>query len=176
MERKELKHNQIMRNLCVMPRKIVALHGDCNIPEYILHDLCHESCLNLSKAAYFIDNPDFDCFKGVAGFEQQACCCPPSEELWNNNNSLVHLMNDHDFNKRVQSIKHQSPHRMKKTDEETIDWIAHELNFGKPEYFSWQTKFDNHGLLVYERADENQDLVNEHMKNCVYFLSLCPVH
>ena len=61
------KHIDILDKLCHLPRKILSLHGHDNITELILHELCNEQCFNLEKAAYFIDNPDFDCFKGVAG-------------------------------------------------------------------------------------------------------------
>ena len=36
--------------------------------EFVLHDICNPNCFNLQKAAFLVDNPDFDCLKGVAGF------------------------------------------------------------------------------------------------------------
>ena len=39
-----------------------------NMIEFVLHCLCSEDCFNMPKAAYFVDNIDFNCLKGIAGY------------------------------------------------------------------------------------------------------------
>ena len=60
------RHN-VLHHLTHLPRKIVSLNGAENLTEFVLHDLCQSRCFNLPKAAYFVNNPDFNCIKGVAG-------------------------------------------------------------------------------------------------------------
>src|SRR5947207_14497437 len=61
------RHAHVIDNLRRLPRKMLSLHGLDNVTEFVLHELCDKHCFNLQKAAYFIDNPDFDCLKGVVG-------------------------------------------------------------------------------------------------------------
>ena len=62
------RHYTILNTLSKLPRKMLSLKGQENVTEFVLHELCHKNCFNLDKAAYFVDNPDFDCLKGMAGF------------------------------------------------------------------------------------------------------------
>ena len=72
--------NRILIHLSTLPQKILSLHGRADLAEFVLRDLCHERCFNLKKAAFFIDNPDFNHLKGIAGFchEENPNCikCP----------------------------------------------------------------------------------------------------
>ena len=65
---KQLSMTQEER-LADLPKRMVPLYdleAIGNIPEFVLHDLCHEDCFNLKKAAFLVDNPDFDSLQGVA--------------------------------------------------------------------------------------------------------------
>ena len=64
--------HDLLQKLSHLPKKIVALEGLEHTPSFVLHELCNESAFNLSKAAFFIDNPDFNHFKGIAGFDAAA--------------------------------------------------------------------------------------------------------
>ena len=69
METKTLeRQNRMLHHLAQLPRLMIDVHGRDNISEFILHELCSEPCFNLRKAAYLVDNPDFNCLRGVAGF------------------------------------------------------------------------------------------------------------
>jgi len=69
MSQEELlkRQHDLFKNLSSLPRMILVCNGCENIFELLLHDLCHPTCFNLKKVAYFVDNPDFDCLQGVAG-------------------------------------------------------------------------------------------------------------
>ena len=61
------RNAQIAYSLRRLPRKMLQLHGLDNITDFVLHELCSKDCFNIPKAAYFVENPAFNCFKGVVG-------------------------------------------------------------------------------------------------------------
>lgn len=65
------RHKQVLVCLSCLPHKMLSVHGLSNATEFVLHELCQSSCFNLKKAAYFVDNPDFDRLQGVAGFNKE---------------------------------------------------------------------------------------------------------
>jgi predicted SprT family Zn-dependent metalloprotease len=75
------KQHALLSNLVQLPHKIVQLHGNEYLPEFVLHELSHEQCFDLSKVAYFVDNADFNCMKGVAGIDRADHY---RESIWDN--------------------------------------------------------------------------------------------
>lgn len=167
------RYQQLLKCFTHLPQQILSLNGGENVAEYVLHSLCDEGCLNLSKAAYFIDNPDFDCLKGVAGFNKD-------EEVYNCDMALHDLENckehvsDCAFNKKVRAISAPSARRANQAQERTVEFLADKLGLENPYYHSWMIKHDNYGLLIFERECEDavqcQDFVTG-----LSLLGFCPV-
>jgi hypothetical protein len=158
----------------------MMLQGRDNIAAFLLHDLCHQEGFNFHRGAYFVDNPDFDCLKGVAGVHQDE----HSKFTNGNNGSCIWLApdeystfhNEAAFNKLVRAIDHKSIFRNKhKKEGELIRSVANLLGFAKPEFYSWPMKYDNKGILLFERVDADSKNFDEHMLNCVHLFSFCPV-
>lgn len=169
------QQKNILEQLSMLPRKILSLHGQDNITEFVLHELCHERCFNIDKAAYFIDNPDFDCIKGVAGHCRQT---EGQEEfdIWHDPVSFTNRMKESDFNKKVREVVRESSLKRKKDEKETIALIAQDLNLSRHGFYSWPMKHDNHGIFIYERAADNE--TNSHdlfLPEGVTLLGFCPV-
>ena len=143
------RYQQLLKCFTQLPQEILSLNGIENVTEYVLHSLCDEGCLNLSKAAYFIDNPDFDCLKGVAGFNKQ-------EEIYtcdialNDHAQFADHVNSCAFNKKVRDITAQSGRRANHETEHTVKFLANKLGFEHPLYHTWLIKHDNYGLLLFE--------------------------
>ncbi len=80
------RYEALLRCFTHLPQQILSLHKIDNATEYVLHSLCDAGCLDLQKAAYLVDNPDFDCLQGVAGFnkaeEVHTCEKVLDDELW----------------------------------------------------------------------------------------------
>ena len=53
--------------LSILPQQILSHSWNENMSEFVLHEICNQSVLT-TKAAFLVDNPDFDCLKGVAGY------------------------------------------------------------------------------------------------------------
>jgi hypothetical protein len=179
-----MKHNSsldrdtaLLKFLHKLPQKIVRIHchGLENIPEFVLHDFCHEACFNLSKAAYLVDSPDFNCCKGVAGISHhEKDFCADIHDIWQEPDRYTSFMSSSPFNGKVRSLAGESIKNGSERD--MIEKIAHQLEFSDPEYITWPMKHDNHGILIFESKNNDCDDMKEYLEHGVYFLSLCPIH
>ena len=103
MENKTLeRQNRMLHHLARLPRLMIDIHGRDNVSEFILHELCSAPCFNLRKAAYFVDNPDFNCLHGVAGFADDQAY--QDQEIWESPDEFSKYMQNAAFNNHVRSI------------------------------------------------------------------------
>lgn len=167
-------YERVLHCLSCLPKKIIDNHERENISEFVLHGLCSQNCFNLKKAAYFIDNPDFDCIKGVAGFCQSETNLGWNE-IWDEPDSFSLIAKSSPFNQKVRSFSATSSHRKKDSAEEFISSIVNEIGFNDPMYCSWNTKHYNHGILVFEKNENCNEMFHNHFLNSLSMLSFCPV-
>ncbi len=172
--KKDEAHNRVLNYLSHLPKKIVALDGISNTPEFILHELCNENCFNLDKAAFFVDNPDFNYLKGVAGFASKEAYTHESG-IWQNPDAFTEHMQSAAFNQKVKKLSLESLKRTDVLSEQALESIAKELGFKNPAYRFWQMKHDNHGFLVYEYNGSTLSGIEEHLDNSLYLLNFCPL-
>lgn len=161
------RHHQVLSRLSLLPRKILALYQEEHVSEFVLHELCNKQCFDMTKAAYFVDNPDFDCLQGIAGYSQE-------EHNGSGQEFSDHLSACH-FNRKVQAISCPSYKRAKKLDTELLKDVAGQLNFKSPRCYTWQLKHDNQGVLVYELATNSEDL-NDCIQNALHLLGFCSLN
>jgi hypothetical protein len=169
------KEHRILTHLAHLPKKIVTLHGHENIPEFVLHDLCQADCFNLNKAAYFVDNPDFNCTKGVSGFSRQEAF--PGSDIWKDHDAFSNHMRSSSFNQQVRGLarcsikKHGAP-----MHEELAAELAKDLGFSTYAYCSWGMKHDNEGFVVYEKNEPDDTDLDTHLIHGLTLLSFCPIY
>lgn len=174
MESRELQqHNKILCHLAGMPKKILSLYGWNNVPEFVLYDLCQEQCFNLSKAAYFVDNPDFNCLKGLAGFSSQEPFAH-AQDIWKKPRDFSTYMQDAPFNRQVKSIAKCSIKKGAQQEGDIVQELAHELNISNVGYCSWHMKNDNHGLLLFQKGSDGS--VDKYVEDGVSLFGFCPIH
>lgn len=175
MEKKNLqKHYELVQYLSHIPGKIVKLHGLENITEFVLHDLSNQHCFNFSKIGYFVDNPDFNCFKGVTGYHTKEQFSP-QHVIWDDPDLFSSHMKQGIFNNDVRKLECTSPKKGSICEESFVKEVAQELKFDAPSYFCWKMKHDNHGLVIYENMDGNGHWDKKDLENGLYLLSLCPI-
>ncbi len=172
MDAHEKKHRR-HRCLSQIPRKIIMLHDRDNVSEFILHDICHENCFNLNRAAFFIDSPDFDCLKGVVGYSRPECK-QTKIQVWENHCQYVDFMNQSPFNKMVRSILRTSLKKSTVADEDIAHGLAQELGMKHHRFCSLPLKHDNHGIFLYEIA-EKKDFKTDELVDGLSLLGFCPV-
>ena len=168
-----LKKHAILNRLCTLPQKVLSLHGVENVTDFVLHDICNINCFNLPKAAYLVDNPDFNCLKGVAGF----CNSQEFSEdtIWETPEVFIAHVNTTPFHQKVRSILKPSSLKSKTSDQETTQIISDYLGIANPAYCSWQMKHDNLGILIYESAKDNP-ISQELLLKGACLLGFCPIY
>lgn len=168
------RHEALLDCLSSLPRKIISVCELDNVPEFILHDICNENCFNLHRAAYFVDNPDFNTCKGIAGF-----CRHESygayDQLWHDPVSFSKFMQESPFNQQVREIILESIVRNKLMHEQVIKRIAPQLGFVNPAWCSWHLKHFNDGLIVYEKADLDDTTFDQHFLDTLHVLGFCAI-
>lgn len=169
------KKKQVLQVLSEMPTKILSLHGRENMAELVLHDLSHENCFNLKKAAYFVDNPDFNCLKGVAGISTPEIPKNLWADVWSQDEMFSSYMRNAVFNKRVREFAQCSLKTDKMIDSQDIKLLSNNLGIENPEYFSLNLKHGNNGLFIFERHSDDHKHLNEHLPHGASLLGFCPI-
>lgn len=152
---------------------MLAIHGHDQLPVFVLHELCHEGCFDLVKAAYLVDNPDFDCLKGVAGVAREHAVTEC--DIWGNHDRLVNCVAQSPFNNSVRNVAMSSARRGSLSDDAIAKKVCEQLGMRCDGFCAWDMKHANHGLLVFERAHDAHPLETESMLNGASLLSFCPI-
>jgi len=169
------RKNSILVHLSGLPRKILSLHGREDLTEFVLRDLSHECCFNLKKAAFFVDNPDFNCLKGVAGYahvENPTVC----DYLWDHPEKFRARIQESPFNQRVRDLWLPSLQRVEESQEEMVNKIAQTLEMNDPVSHSLDVKHGNHGILIFEKENQSDLLADEYLPHGVSLLGFCPIY
>lgn len=161
-----------LRMLSCIPRNMIQLHGNENISEFVLHHLCCKDCFNLRKAAYFVDNPAFNCLKGVVGYDQNEAYHTPMN-IWNDAAAFSQHMQDAPFNQKVRNCLQYSCKNCDTPDEQLLKEIATDLGMDSFQYCTWTMKHDNHGYLIYEPNEHEVEV--EELLNGLSLLGFCPI-
>jgi len=170
----EKKHH-IFVHLSSLPKKILSLHGRADLAEFVLRDLCHQRCFNLKRAAFFVDNPDFNCLKGVAGYshlDNPTVC----DALWDHPDKFMARIQESPFNQKVRDVWLPSLQKVAEPEVQAVQSIAQMLDMQKPEFCHLQVKHGNHGLLIFEKENAHDTMSHEHLHHGLSLLGFCPVY
>lgn len=177
MEKEALldRQNRMLDCLLCLPKKILSLHGRDNITEFVIHDLCCKDCFDLKKAAYFVNNPDFDCLKGVAGISVPDIPQDLWEDIWHQDEKFSTYMRNAPFNRKVRSFSQCSIDHTSIHENDIVGLVARKLGMELPSFHSVIMKHENHGLFIFEKNNHEDTSVEQHLQNGVSMLGFCPV-
>lgn len=164
------KHSNLLNRLHRLPRKIVQFNGTHNMSEFILHELSHSDCFNINKVAYFIDNPDFDCLKGIVGVDHTNGAF--LQNIWDNTSKFTSHMKCCEFNQQVRSFEGESLAKRSMAHTIIADAFADELGIERPCVYMWAMKYNNNGLLLLDKNDDHNILDEDYLMNSAHLLSL----
>ena len=169
------RHAQIVDSLRRLPRKMLQLHGRDNVTDFVLHELCSKDCFNMPRAAYFIDNPAFNCLKGVVGVSTAELVSPGN--IWDNPDVIQQIAQS-SFNQKVRSFTYDSRKARGHSEQAMAETIAQELGLSDYGFYSWDMKHDNHGFLVCEKDSGAQDshATEDVIVDGLCLLSFCPIY
>lgn len=163
--------DQLLKCIADLPKRILSLQETDHAPEFILHSLCKEDCFNVYRAAFFIDNPDFNFFKGIAGFNK-AEPHAESHHMWEDPDAFTTYLERSPFNKLVRGFVRE---RIQSGQEKEFHgFLAETLGYETPIMHMWNLKHENRGILVFEH-EEDEGWEEEPFLNSLHLLSFCPV-
>jgi hypothetical protein len=172
-QKSSLSDKKLLTKLSDFSKNMTQHHHLENLSEFVLHEVCSTDLFNVPKAAYLVNNPDFTCLKGVAGYH-----IPESfhkDDLWSNQKEFTSHMKSSGFNQKVRSVQDKSLFLDDaKIESKRIYTLADQLEINDPLYHVWRMKHDNQGLLIFERP-QDFDAGQEHLLRFLYMLSFCPV-
>ncbi len=163
---------ELAENLIDLPNKIIQNYELTHLTQLVLHSLGHNDCFSLDRAAYFVDNPDFDQLLGAAGYLKEECCYSQVGDLWKDPYNYSQHMKNATFHKKIQEILKTSIKRQNIdfNNSKDLKSLANELEMTNPKFISWNLKYGNHGVLIYE-ASSGEELLSK----AVSLLAFCPV-
>ena len=167
----------LIDKLSKLPHKILRYYHLPTLPQMMLHELGHDDCFGFSKAIYLIDNPDFDHLVGIAGFHKKECL-QHKNDIWESPEIFEKILHDSPFYNEVKKVIRQSLRRDKEIDPKNTNDL---FKLGKcvgmtnPEFFSWDMKHGNHGILIYETDKNLCDWQRGLLNNMAALLSLCGI-
>lgn len=135
--------------------KVLQHYEVDELSQIVLHELGHDDCFGLKKATYLIDNPDFNHLVGIAGYHNGECCYH-QKDLWENPFKFKEDMKEANFNNNVKKFLQDSLRRkdIDLNSAKDIKDLGIHLGMEKPEFFSWNMKHGNHGILIFEQGDK----------------------
>lgn len=171
----EKRHRDVLECLNSLPRKIMAAHELENVSAFVLHDMCNERCFNMARAAYFVENPDFKCLKGIAGFCRDESC-QKFESIWGDPALFSRFMLESAFNQKVRSILVDHNANPEPLPIYITQQLVPILGFQHPVWRTWGLKHYNQGLIVYDQTDERDELLEQYLENGLHMLGFCAVY
>ncbi len=167
------REREVLLCMTSLPQQMVRNHGIENMPEFLLHNLAQQGCFNFTKAAYFVDNVDFNHLKGVAGIARHELY---DADHWKNQEHFSQYMKQSQFNQKVRTIERASADIKNKKPDQVVQEIGKILEFANPNYVMWHIKYDNAGLLVFESEQPQEpETLKEHLYNALHLFGFCPI-
>jgi len=179
-QKNEVLEVKLLKQLVNLRKMMVHNHDLENLSEFVLHDLCKQSYFNVRKAAYFVNNPDFRCLRGITGYHDQELVQELDltiHDAWNNQKEFISFMKKSSFNQKVRNRSEKNFDRGSSSEKYMVDKLADELEIANPAYNVWNLKHSNHGLFIYESLPaEELILEKDHLLDSLHHLSFCPIY
>ena len=165
-------HYEALLKLGTIPEKMIRTHGCENLAEFVLHEICNEPCLAFTRMAFFLDNPDFNCFKGIVGICGQERFS--HNDTWNNVTDFSQHMRNAPFNQSIRSVARDSVTRTGAHWERYAHELAEQVTVENHGWYIFSAKHGNTGLLIFT-PNELSDHARMTLTTGASLLGLCPV-
>ncbi len=157
--------------------KALQFHDVDGLAQIVLHELGHDHSFALNKATYLIDNPDFNHLLGVAGYSHDECHYH-NDDMWKDPYNFLNDMKTAEYHNHVKAFLNDSLRRkdINLNSATEVTELGTHLGIEKPEFFAWNMKHGNHGLLLFERKEEEgNDWRKGLLRNVAALLSFCGI-
>lgn len=172
----QVSQEKMLHYLTHLRKMIVKHHELDNLSDFVLHDLCTGPCFQVNKAAYFVNNPDFNLVRGITGYDHHGLQ-KSVEDIWTYKDEFTLHMQDSSFNKKVRANRIEGSFELGKQSEKyMVDKLADYLEIDNPSYHVWNLKHSNHGLVIYESGQDDFEHAKNHALDSFYYLSFCHMY
>lgn len=169
-------HGSLIDHLTKIPHCMLRNHEIDSLAQIILYMLSHADCFSFKRAAYFIDNPDFDCLKGGAGFQHEEVFVSPNL-MCHSPQPYLERLSSSQYNKQVRDIARPSIKRQCDNINDSADFttLCKDLGVTNAECVCWPLKHGNWGVLIFEHDSVLDPARRGLLDNAVSLLGFCPV-
>lgn len=163
----------LLHTLIDLPHRILQSHDVDELSPMVLHELGHDHHFGLNKAVYLIDNPDFDCLRGVAGFCKDECKLHKAN-VWDQPHEFAKDMTSAQFHQQMKAFNDSSICRHHNNlAQEQLAALGEKLGIKNPSCCMWPMKHGNHGILIFEEHDNRLARQKNLIDKVTALLSLC---
>lgn len=145
--------------LIQLPKQILSHSNVEGLHGLILKYLASKKFFNFDKAAYFLDNPSFNCSKGIAGFHLKDF--KDDEEwldLWECPEKQNKCIEKAEYNQKIKNLSCNSLSILaKKSEQSLLNFAKQKLEIKQPSFLFSNVKNGNVGILFYEDNKKNLD-------------------
>lgn len=166
---------QLVSRLLDLPHKILS-HDDLEgLQQLILYELAHDDSFGFNKASYLIDNPEFNCLKGVAGYAKDECGTVAMPDRWENPRDFIQNISQAKFHQQVSSFLNPSLCKAHGKDPEAdaVKSLSDSLGMKNSSFVTWRMRHGNHGVLLFEEGALPHKHNSALLQHFVALLSLC---
>lgn len=141
----------LVSNLLQLPKHILRNAHAEDLPALILKKLASKKYFTLNKAAYFLDNPEFNVLKGIAGYDvNEDDDCDEVESLDDLQTKSIKFLSG-DFHTSVKNARMNSFYANHKNEADIktalTEFAQKTLATENPIIYQWHSKHGNHGLF-----------------------------
>lgn len=163
--------DEMIKRLLSLPRKILNNHGLHGLSSIILHEIAPH--LDLQRAGFFVDNHDFNCLRGIAGFCNQEChLYHPSMAA-----GEEQLPEKPEFHQRISQLAHPSIcDGQGVVREDGLRQLMSDCELHDAHAHVWNMRHGNTGIFVYQEGPAC--LCSAHpeiLEHITSLLSFCPL-
>lgn len=165
---------RIFEKLTEIPSKILLHNEVQDLPQIVLHDLLDDNAFNFNKAVYLVDNPDFDCLKGVAGYSSEECKFH-KHDVWEDPDHFHQDMEQANFNSQLKQFLRNGLKRkdINTHDEDDLTQLGQSLGLKNPSFLTWKMRHGNNGILIFETSEQIAERKQNLLRHVGPLLSLC---
>jgi hypothetical protein len=163
----------LLTMLLDLPNKILNYHEVNGLAQMILHDVSHDEHFSFRRASYLIDNPAFDCFRGIAGYVSDECK-HHHQNLWQDPHTFAYDMREAKFHNILLQLGGKSIKNKGSNHLDVVRSVAYDLGMSNPWVYPQELRHGNYGILIVEEG--NKRLVaddHELLSHISAILGLC---
>lgn len=162
------RYHEILMAISNLPHKIVTLHSHDSLPALVLNTVCSKECFDIKRAAYIVNNPDFNCLKGIVGIDQSSVTDMSQEHAWQAPDELLQRLHRSSFHNLVAGYSAHEALR-------DTTALAEHLSMHNSRPCRWRMKYNNEGIVLYEPGRELSHEEEEMLQRSLSLLSFCPI-